>query len=246
MPVDVFDGPYAHDSAIAAGIRWAVDNGADVVNMSLGGPGSTQVLAEAVDHAKTNGVVVIASAGNFDPNDSSQSEAAVNYPANDPDVIGVANTNRSDRWSGNSQSGPMVEVSAPGTSLPSTNKNGSYSLWSGTSASAPVLSGIAALMIDAAGLQGRMTAPQAAMLRSALRDTAVDIGAAGHDTRTGHGRVDADDAVAAFVDAVGGGEQVTTEPKDEAPQPVVDTVTQDDNDNGGWQRARPRPHADLA
>jgi subtilisin family serine protease len=84
MPLKVLSGGGGGTVAdIAESIRFAADNGADVINMSLGGGGESQLMKEAIDYAHQKGVVIIAAAGNSNDNSAS-------YPARYPHVIGVS------------------------------------------------------------------------------------------------------------------------------------------------------------
>ena len=126
-------------SWIASGIVWAVDNGAEVINLSLGGSSPSFVLRDAVKYAWDNGAVVIAASGN---NSSTQPI----YPAYYSWAIAVGATDSNDNKAGFSNYGAgWVDVAAPGVSILSTYKNG-YAYISGTSMSAPHVTGLAALI----------------------------------------------------------------------------------------------------
>ena len=139
------------DSDLASGIIWAADNGAKVINMSLGGADASITLENAVNYAWNKGVVLVASAGN---NGNSQT----NYPAYYTNCIAVAATDQNDAKSSFSTYGSWVDVAAPGSSILSTLPNHanyvqqhygagfSYGLLSGTSMAAPFSSGLAALI----------------------------------------------------------------------------------------------------
>ncbi|MBI2410497.1 MAG: S8 family serine peptidase [Candidatus Kerfeldbacteria bacterium] len=154
MAVQVLDDEGAGtDSAIAAGIQYAVDNGANIVHMSLGGYGSTDVLEEGVNYAIDHGVAVIAAAGNDGVN-INQNEF---YPICYPQVIGVASTSEAGEASTFSNYGDAcVDVAAPGEYIYSTfysDDNGYgfdnlYGELSGTSMATPVVSGVATLLLS--------------------------------------------------------------------------------------------------
>ena len=213
MPVKVLDengdGTY---SDVAAGICFATDNGADVINMSLGGPGPGQVVEDAVRYAYKNGVTVVAATGN----DGTQND--VDYPAAYDDyVIAVGATRYDETRSYYSDWGPEVDMMGPGGDL-NVNQNGDayndgvvqntfnpftknpqqfgYWLFHGTSMATPHVAGVAAL-IHASGV----THPIA--VRDVLQSTAVDLGAAGRDDEHGHGLVDAPAAILAAQGRVG-------------------------------------------
>ncbi|WIV17218.1 S8 family peptidase [Paenibacillus polygoni] len=131
-------------SSVANGIVFAANNGAHVVNLSLGSLANDSFLQAAVQYAWDRGAVVIASAGN------SNSTIPV-YPASLPGVVSVASTNSSDVKSTFSNYGTWVDVAAPGEQILSTYTGTSYAYLSGTSMAAPHVSGLAALLAS----QGR-------------------------------------------------------------------------------------------
>lgn len=125
--------------ASAQGIVWAVDHGADVVNLSFGGSDRSDVQEAAVRYALVRGVVVLAAAGN-------ESAAAPQYPAAYDGVIAVGATDDRDRmWSGSTY-GPWVDLAAPGGGVFSLSLDGGFERRSGTSFATPIASGVAALL----------------------------------------------------------------------------------------------------
>jgi serine protease len=139
---------------IAEAIRFAADNGADVVNLSLGGAGESQVLKEAVDYAYSKGVVVVAAAGNENRNSAS-------YPARYPHVISVAATGPSGEKAPYSNFGAGVDISAPGGSADgqilqeTINPETGASMFAGlqgTSMASPHVAAVAA-MVKASGVE---------------------------------------------------------------------------------------------
>ena len=179
MPVKVLDeygdGWY---SDVIAGIVYATDNGADVVNLSLGGEESSQALQEAVDYSHAQGVLLIAATGN--------KGWPVFYPAACDHVLAVGATDADDQRPEFSNYGPETDVVAPGVSI--------YSTWpwldgywhkSGTSMAAPHAAGLAALIWSA---RPDLSNDQVAQ---AISRTALDLGAPGWDEFYGWGRIDA-------------------------------------------------------
>ncbi|MFC0189074.1 S8 family serine peptidase [Fictibacillus aquaticus] len=128
-------------SWLADGILFAVNNNANVINMSLGGTSQSDTVRRAIDYAVSNGVAVAAAAGN----DSSNTPQ---YPAAYSGVISVAATNQSDQLAEFSNYGAAwVDVAAPGVEILSTTPGNSYGFLSGTSMATPFVSGLAALIL---------------------------------------------------------------------------------------------------
>ena len=174
-------------SDIDTGIQWAADNGAKVINMSLGGPfACDSVTQSAIDYAWNKGVVIVAAAGN---NGASGAEA----PANCQNVIGVAATDQNDAMASFSNYGSGVEVAAPGVSVestvnPSLNGGSQYARFSGTSMATPHAAGVAAL------IWSTRYGTSAAAVRDRLFATADHISGTGSNWT--YGRIDAAAAVA--------------------------------------------------
>lgn len=140
MPLRVLgDNGLGSYSSIANAIIYAVDNGADIINLSLAGPTSSVILEAAVAYAVDSGVVVIAAAGNF-------SSPNAFYPAAYPSVIAVGSIDPGTlATSSFSNFGPDIDVLAPGRDILTTNMEGGYEFASGTSFAAPIVAGITAM-----------------------------------------------------------------------------------------------------
>ncbi len=177
MPVKVLDangsGSYSN---IASGVIWAADNGAKVINLSLGGSSSSSAMEDAINYAYNAGVAIFAAAGN-------SGSAGVLYPAAYANAIAVAATDSSNNVASFSTYGPEVEVAAPGVSIYATYLNDTYASLSGTPMATPHVAGVAAVL---AGQSGFGTP---AAIRAALQATALDRGAAGWDQNYGYGIV---------------------------------------------------------
>ncbi|HEY0738489.1 MAG TPA: S8 family serine peptidase [Herpetosiphonaceae bacterium] len=141
MPVRVLDNNGSGTLAnVANGINYAAQNGAKVINLSLGGTGST-TLQSAVNNAWNAGVFLACAAGNS--NTSSQTSA---YPAAYPNCFAIASTTNTDARSSFSNYGSWVEVAAPGSNIYSTWLNNGYNTISGTSMATPHVAGLAGLL----------------------------------------------------------------------------------------------------
>ena len=126
-------------AGVIDGIQWAVQNGMDVANMSLGASRGTEALKDAMDAAKAAGTIIIAAAGN--------SGGSVGYPAAYDSAIAVAASNSSDKVAYFSSRGSEVDLIAPGVSIKSTYLGGGYRSLSGTSMACPHITGLAALAV---------------------------------------------------------------------------------------------------
>jgi hypothetical protein len=181
MPVTVLDADgLGQDSDIIEGIVWAVDHGADVVNLSFSNPGYSAALQAAVDYAWARDVVVVAATGN-------DGSSAPTYPAGDRGVVGVSNTDRSDELHPTSNHGAVTFLGAPGTGITTLRAGGGTMTVTGTSASAAEVSAAAALLraIDPDASNG--------VIVGRLARSAAPAGSRGE---TGNGRLDLARAVA--------------------------------------------------
>lgn len=243
MPIKALDryGGGTH-ADIAAAIQWAADNGADVINLSLGGPDSSHTLEDAVRYAYEKGVTVVAAAGN------NGAEQAFYPAAYDEYVIAVGATGYDTEFASYSNYGDFVDMVAPGGDSEDLNGDGAvdgilqqtiggrlnefgYYFSMGTSMAAPHVAAAAALLVSA----GVATTPDA--VRVSLATTARDLGTPGVDMRYGHGLVDV--AAALMGDEVSPEPEPQPEPEPEEPvvedaaphvtlrAPAVDAVLRD-------------------
>jgi thermitase len=199
----ILDGKVINDSgsgstsSIVNGINWAVENGAKVINMSLGQRVPSLALEDAVNNAWNNGVVIVAAAGN------AGTEAPM-YPAAYPNVIAVAATDNNDAKAPFSTYGGWVDVAAPGVDVYSTfpkhpfaigsqsGREMGYDIASGTSMASPIVAGVAALVWSTSSGTANTS------VRAKVESTADTI--TGSGTLWAHGRVNACKAVAGVCD----------------------------------------------
>lgn len=211
LPIRVLDTFGSGDSSdVACGITWAADNGANIINMSLGSETESIAVTAAIKYALDLGVVVIAAAGNSGPINTRPSYPAATKTGSAPDrydVIAVGATDATGHIQGFSSRGSYVDVSAPGAAILSTcmaaqnsqtvsgvtsrtactSSDGSerYELLSGTSMATPHVAGLAALIMSA---NPGMTYQD---VTETLISLAIDKGSPGFDTAYGFGFVKA-------------------------------------------------------
>ncbi|WP_298777893.1 S8 family serine peptidase [uncultured Polaribacter sp.] len=251
MPIKVFYDDLSGAGNIPGAISWAVNNGADVISMSLGTGNSTH-LQDAVKYAYDSDVLIFASRGN-------NNNTTLRYPASYSTVIAVGalspcNTRTSPtscegdtNW-GSSYGGGQdsMDFLAPGIRIATTDIVGSngYSLdeyflgYGGTSAACPNAAGIGSLIKS---LNPSLSVDQ---IRTIMRNTAVDIGSSGYDDETGFGRLDA----AAALRAAGGTTEPTPTPTPTGCSTTISSYpynqgfesgtgwTQVSTDDGDWSR----------
>ncbi|HBU12559.1 MAG TPA: hypothetical protein DEB31_07505 [Clostridiales bacterium] len=192
MPISVWNpdrNTYTTQYMITA-YDYAVNNGARVINISLGGPRPTlnswdTLLNNCIDNAAAQNIVTVCAAGN-------DNSSAYYLPSDVESAISVIWLNKLldiDIKHADSNYGPQKDISAPGTNLPTTANGGGYANVSGTSAAAPVVSGVVALILAA---NPSLTVDQ---VKDILYTTATDLGTPGRDDTFGHGKVNAYRAV---------------------------------------------------
>jgi subtilisin family serine protease len=178
LPVKVLnDNGEGSSYEVAKGIYWAVDNGADVINMSLGDYYHADVLQDAVRYAYENDVVLIAASGNDNVQDPM-------YPAQYEEVLTVAAVDDSRNRAFFSNFGQHIDVAAPGAHIPSLFPNNQYTVMSGTSMAAPHVAGLAGLV---RAMRPDLSVEQ---VYEVIRNSARDLGTEGHDEYYGHGEID--------------------------------------------------------
>lgn len=248
MPVKVLDllgSGTSYD--VAAGVRWAVDNGADVINLSLGGPTPDMTMRQACQYAYDNNVVVVAAAGN--------DGAEVGYPAGYDTTICVSATDRQNNLSFYSNRGPEVDVAAPGGDTGvDTDSDGfpdgilqqtfpsitgiipdptsfDYVYLQGTSMASPHVAGVVAMLLS----NGLSETNNTEAVRGIFRESSLDLGTSGRDQSFGYGLVQLD----AALDVLSGGVPDPPDPwdpgdGDDGAPPPSDGVTLRPGSSSGW------------
>ena len=173
--------------AIVSAIQYAADQGARMINMSLGGSGCSSTLEAAIDYAYfEKGAVLVAAAGN--------ENTLVSYPAAYEPVIAVGALDRHGQRAYFSNYGDTLDLVAPGVSVFSTVPNNGYDTLSGTSMAAPYVTGVAGLLV---AQQPTLTNHQ---VRQLLFQSATDLGEKGLDRHYGYGLVNAEGALTGTPD----------------------------------------------
>lgn len=176
LAVRVLDADGAGNySQVAKGIVYAVQRGAKVINLSLGGDEQSELLRDAIDYASARGAIVTCATGN-------EGRSAIGYPARYDSCVAVGATDSSDVRAAFSNAGEGIDLVAPGAQILSTTMGGLHESWDGTSMATPYVSGAAALLVSQ-GL-GRRD------VLATLTSSAKDLGAPGPDVLYGAGRID--------------------------------------------------------
>ncbi len=217
MALKFLDSTGSGSNANAAkALQWAADHGAKVINNSYGCNCVDKALQDAVGYAHDRGAVVVVAAGNGQRDASGNFlgtiDALDNAPASADQAITVGSTDHNDAKAYDSNTGPKLDVTAPGVDILSTNPASvpagggrfscgtAYCIGSGTSFATPHVAGVAALLLTK---DPSLTNEQ---IRQILRRNSVDLGAVGKDNTFGYGRLDANRAVTpAYIGGVGSG-----------------------------------------
>jgi thermitase len=212
MPIRISDANgYATYSAMASGLTWAADHGARVANISYIASDSATV-ASAAKYFQSKGGVVTVSAGN---------NGAFNASGDNPYVLTVSATDSNDMLASWSNTGNNIDLAAPGVYIYTTKRGGQYGAPSGTSFSAPIVAGAAALVIS---VRPDLTPSQ---VQDILKQSADDLGVAGWDSQYGWGRVNVARAVNLALSSAGG---MTDEQGADTVAPTITILSPSDGD----------------
>lgn len=180
--IKAFEGENTTLAAIIRGIDWAINQGVDVISMSLGAQSDTPALQESIKRAYDAGIICVCAAGN--DNVGSYSDT-IDYPACYENTIAVGAVNSAFNVADFSSTG-NVDVVATGVDVSSTYLNGSYAIMSGTSMAAPAISGAVALyQANAKSKLGRKLS--FSEIKLVLAMNSLDLGQDGRDKQYGYG-----------------------------------------------------------
>ncbi|WP_078552981.1 S8 family peptidase [Bacillus alkalicellulosilyticus] len=183
LPIKVLDANGEGTSfEVARGVRWAVDHGADVINMSLGDYHSSLILHDAIKYADRNNVVLIAASGN----DNTRRPM---YPARYPEVLTVGAVSEGRHRAFFSNYGKHIDVAAPGEHIPSLFPNNNYVIMSGTSMAAPHVAGLAGLLLAVDPTLSNQD------VYDIIKGSSIDLGRRGRDPFYGFGEINVAEAL---------------------------------------------------
>ena len=197
MPIKVgfqYQGEVLCDpNLIWEAIRWACDNGADVINMSWSSNDHDERIENSINYCYDKDKVLIGVTGKIENN-----ETEIKFPGYLSNVITVGGVNGDLTWFSQSKYGPQNNISAPCVNIQTTTINSYGNInSSGVSFAAPQVSGIAALMLSLSPLVNYGTAPYKTheIIKDMIQATAVDIEDPGFDYKTGWGLIDGQQAI---------------------------------------------------
>lgn len=178
------NGGSGSSQGIADGINWAVDNGADIISMSLGSSSPYTPMESAITRAWTKGVVVVAAAGNSGFNGSNNT---IGYPSKYLNCLCIGAYRSDGSRASFSSGGRELDVICPGQDIISSSKSGGYVSMSGTSMATPYCAGLMALVVSIMKREGHLAFQTADECRQFLAKNSEDQGTPGHDPSTGFG-----------------------------------------------------------
>jgi len=181
---------------IAASVRWAVDQGAHVISMSLGGGGPDTATNQAIDYAWSKGCIVNAAAGNAGYNGSN----TIGWPAKYPNCLCCGAYAENGAIANFSSGGRELDWACPGSNVISFSTNGTgFRSMSGTSMATPWGSGLLACLVELRLRQGLPSFTSAQQIRDYFGKTLQDAGQPGFDVRFGNGIANGEFLIAALL-----------------------------------------------
>ena len=173
---------------VAKGMTWAVENGADIISLSLGSPYPNEMLHDALIYAVSRSKIVVAAAGNYG---AGYYIDTINYPARYEECISVGYIDRNNVRSEYASAGSRIDIMAPGEEVYSTYPMGLYAKLTGTSMATPFVAGVCALCLSKhrSEIGGGTPCTNQFEMRDHLRKTATDLGDPGQDWFYGYGLI---------------------------------------------------------
>jgi len=191
------NGGSGSSSGIAAAIGWAIDQGADVISMSLGGPSAYQPTITNIGRALAKGIVVCIAAGNSGFNGRSNT---IGWPARSGEGVCVAALTSQGVPANFSSGGPQMVIAAPGQQILScSNRSSGFVMMSGTSMATPFVAGCFAVIISKMRSIGEPSWTSIQAVNAFVKANAKDLGPPGHDPATGYGQFDMTDLMDKFA-----------------------------------------------
>jgi subtilisin family serine protease len=176
---------YGESNAIAAAIRWATDEGADIINMSLGGPQPYGPTQEAIHYANAKGVLVVAAAGN---DGFTGSRNTIGYPAKYESALCIGAYQRNGNIASFSSGGREIDIATPGQDIVSCDyRSNNLVRMSGTSMACPFAAGLFALVFELIQREGAAWPTGPGWWREFIQAHTEDRGAPGKDNQFGYG-----------------------------------------------------------
>jgi len=215
--------PEATTRQIIAGIEWAINKGARIINMSFAGPYDPMIQL-AMRNAAAKGVILIAASGNMG------AKSPPLYPAADPNVIAVTATDESDSLFAQAVRGPHLAVAAPGVDVMVPAPEDTYQLTTGTSVAAAHVSGVAALLVE------RHPSIDARTVLEVLTSTARNLNPKGRDDQYGWGLIDPAAALQELDSRIADGKLIATA------KPKAPTTTATTTPKAAPRTATPNPN----
>jgi subtilisin family serine protease len=182
--------------AIAQGIRWAADNGADVISMSLGSNAPYAPMQDAIKYAWSKGSIVVSAAGNAG---FTGRQNTIGYPAKYPESLCIGAYRQDGERASFSSGGRELDMCCPGQDIISCSTNNGYRAMSGTSMATPFAAGLLCLIVELMRREGQAAFTGVEAVRAFLAQYTQDKGNPGHDPYWGFGIPKTQDIIAALV-----------------------------------------------
>ena len=187
LPVKVLDANNKGSNKITAkGVKYAADQGADIINLGMSSIHYSKTLQDAINYAWEKGAVIVASAGN-------SGNQAVKFPAAYDNVVAVSALNHKKELAKFSGYGSHIDIAAPGSAIITLDHKGGFKPKSGATYATSLVSGVAAMIASQPSNLSNVE------IVKTLLDSSTDLGSKGHDNKFGHGLLNAGEALLSTV-----------------------------------------------